>query len=450
MAQLGEAIARYHRLLESPEHRDLSWAEGLQEAMRARRLTEAGRLVTPVLRPHFITLRQHEALTKAANGVTLLLERIQNLALQNPQLLARLHLLPAEKMLAMVPAGYTSLNVSTRLDGHSSSTVVFNGLKPRTPATVPYAEDLSELFLELPIVKEFKRGHYKLSKLNSGKHLYQGVVKTWKEFGDPLRTPQAAIVEFGQQFSGESHESQLLSELFTTQGIPTSVVSPDQLRYQGGVLHGGNGPINMVFRRFRTQELLLRYDLAHPLLNAYRDGAICVINGFRSELAERRALFALLTDDNLTASWSAAERQLIRDHVAWTRVVVESKTSRHDTVVDLPDFIVKNRDSLVLLPNDDSAEQPAFYGSELTQAAWGRAVNTALRSPYVVQDAVLADPQVFPLYSYGELQMKSLQVTVHPHQVLGQAQGLSATLSQTAQAALVPVAHTPALLLQEI
>lgn len=450
MAELSEAIARYHKLLESPEHRDLAWADGLQEAMRARRLTEAGRLVAPVLRPHFITLHQHEALAKAADGVMLLLERMQAQALQSPQLLARLHLLPAEKMLARVPSGYASLNVSCRLDCHSSNTLIFNGLKPRTPSTVAYAEDLSDLFLELPIVKEFKRGRYKLSKLNSANQLFQAVVKTWKEYREAHRTPHAAIVQFAQQFSSESPECQLLAELFTIKGIPTSVVSPSQLRYQGGVLRAGDCQIDLVFRRFRTQELLLRYDLAHPLLDAYRDGAICVINGFASELAERRALFALLSDDQLTSSWSAAERQLIRDHVAWTRVVAESKTSRHDIAVELPEFIVKNRQSLVLLPNDDSAEAPSFYGSELTQAVWERAVNTALRSPYVVQDAAPAAPVVFPIYNYGELQMKSLQVTVHPHQVLGRAQGVSATLSQTAQSALVPVAHTPALLLQEI
>jgi hypothetical protein len=450
MAQLSEAIARYHKLLESPEHRDLSWAEALQETMRARSLTESGRLVAPVLRPHFVTVRQHEGLVKAANGVMSLLERIQGLALQNPLLLSRLHLLPAEKMLARVPPGYTSLNVSTRLDGHLASTIVFNGLKPRTPSTVPFADDLSDLFLELPIVKEFKRGRYKLSKLNSGKQLFQAVQKTWREYGADHRTPRAAIVEFGQQFSGESQESRLLAELCTTYGIPTTVVSPEQLRYQRGVLCAGDGQIDIVFRRFRTQELLLRYDLAHPLLDAYRDGAVCFINGFRSELAERRALFALLTDEQITARWSAVERKLIREHVAWTRVVCESKTSRHEVVVDLPQFVSKNRTSLVLLPNDDTAEQPSFYGSELTQPAWERAVNTALRSPYVVQDAMTLAPQIFPLYSYGELQMKNLQVTVHPHQVLGQTQGLSATLSQTAQASLVPVAHTPVLLLQDV
>lgn len=450
MAQLSEAIARYNKLLESPEHRDLSWAERLQEAMRTRRLTEAGRLIAPVLRPHFILQRQHETLAKAADGVMVLLERVQNLALNEPHLLGRLHLLPAEKMLARVPSGYSSLNVSTRLDGQFGSTVVFNGLKPRTPATVPYAEDLTDLFLELPIVKEFKRGRYKLSKLNSGKQLFHAVARTWKEFGNGNATPHAAIVQFGQQFAGDSHESQLLSELFTSQGIPTSVVSPDQLRYQGGALRSGDDQIHMVFRRFRTQELLLRSDLGHPLLDAYRDGAICIINGFRSELAERRALFALLTDDRLAANWTAAERKLVRDHVSWTRIVAEAKTTRRDEVVDLPEFILSNRESLVLLPNDDSAEQPEFYGGELTPAAWERALKTALRSPYVVQEATSGAPQAFPLYNYGELQIRDLHVTVHAHQVLGHAQGVSATLSQTAHGALVPVAHTPALLLQDV
>ena len=34
MTQLDEAIARYHRLLESEKYKDLGWAEALEEEMR--------------------------------------------------------------------------------------------------------------------------------------------------------------------------------------------------------------------------------------------------------------------------------------------------------------------------------------------------------------------------------------------------------------------------------
>jgi hypothetical protein len=311
---------------------------------------------------------------------------------------------------------------------------------------VAYADALADLFLELPLVKEFRRGRYKLSKIGSGKHLSSAVLRSWKDFGGK-HAPQAAIVEFQPPFTGESNESLLLAELFEKAGIPTRVVAPDQLTYQDKALRSGDYRIDVVFRRLRTQELLVRYDLSHPLLAAYRDGSVCMINSFRAELTERRAIFDLLTDETITGRFPVAERKLIREHIPWTRVVGQNTALYHDEVVDLPKFILDHREELVLRPNDDTVEQRAFAGAELSQTAWEKALNQALRSPYVVQEALTPLTQPFPVYQYGELQSKDLDVTVQPHTFLGKMQGVSAALTQSANGAVVPIGIAPALLL---
>jgi len=72
MTQLSEAVARYHKILESEKYRDLSWAHTLQERMKAQNLAVGGRPVSPVLRPHFITRRQYAGLVKAVESLSLL------------------------------------------------------------------------------------------------------------------------------------------------------------------------------------------------------------------------------------------------------------------------------------------------------------------------------------------------------------------------------------------
>jgi len=193
--------------------------------------------------------------------------------------------------------------------------------------------------------------------------------------------------------------------------------------------------------------LLVRYDLSHPLLAAYRDGNICMINSFRAELTERRAIFDLLTDETITAKLPFSERKLIRDHIPWTRLVGQNSARYHDEDIDLPKFILGHRESLVLRPNDDTVEQRAFVGADLTQTAWEKALQTALRSSYVVQEAVAPLKQPFPVYQYGELQTKDLDVAVQPHTFLGKMQGVSAALTLSANGAVVPIGIAPALLL---
>ena len=69
MTQLGEAIARYHKILENEPYRDLAWADALHEQMVARKLAVAGRPICPFLRPHFVNARQYATLIKGAEAL---------------------------------------------------------------------------------------------------------------------------------------------------------------------------------------------------------------------------------------------------------------------------------------------------------------------------------------------------------------------------------------------
>jgi hypothetical protein len=57
------------------------------------------------------------------------------------------------------------------------------------------------------------------------------------------------------------------------------------------VLRRGDFVIDLVYRRIKVSEFLVRFDLNHPLVRAYRDHAVCMVNSFRSEMAQRRAIF---------------------------------------------------------------------------------------------------------------------------------------------------------------
>src|SRR3954447_26052256 len=156
MSQLDEAIARYHKILESDPARSTAWAAELQTQMEEEQLSFGGRLICPFLRPHFITRRQYDSLVKTGEILITAIDRMQQIVLQNPALLSRLELLPAEKMLAAINPGYKSLEVTCRRDSHLSSTtlrlVQFNA---DSPTGVAWADNLSELFYNGAPVKEF-------------------------------------------------------------------------------------------------------------------------------------------------------------------------------------------------------------------------------------------------------------------------------------------------------
>ena len=428
MSQLDDAVAKYNKLLESGPFCDLSWADALHQRMESQKLSAGGRLICPFLRPNFISRRQYDSLVKSGESLICAIDRMEQMVLTTPALLARLELLPAEKMLAAIDPGYQALEVAARLDTHlCNGSLHFVQYNADSPTGAGYADALADLFYDVPPVREIRK-KYTLSKVGNRKHLLQALLKSYKQFGG-LKKPNIAIVEFRQAYHSGQSEYELFRDYFREEGYSVEIVSPEQLEYRSRVLRKGNFDIDIVYRRLGVQEFLIRFDLTHPLVQAYRDRAVCVVNSFRSELAHKKAMFALLTDESLTAKFPAAERKAIREHVPWTRLVEATKTAYGESTVDLPEFINQNRERLALKPNDDYSDQHSYFGWEMDGPGWSRAIKQALRAPYVVQERVEPVRSVFPLMNFGHMEFREMQVDVHPHAYLGKVLGCSSWLS---------------------
>jgi hypothetical protein len=428
MSYLDDAVSRYNRLLENGAQRDLSWVGELQSSMEQRGLSAGGRLICPFLRPSFISRRQYDGLVKTSEALIGAIDRMEQLVLANPSLLARLELLPAEKMLATIDPGYQSLEVTARFDSHlRNGHLHFVQYNADSPGGAGYADALTDLFWDVPPMKEMRK-RYAFTRTGGRKHLLQALLKAYKQFGG-VKKPNIAIVEFRPPYHSGRSEYELFRDYFREEGYAVEIVSPEQLEYRNRILRKEKFIIDVVYRRLGVQEFLMRFDLNHPLVQAYRDRAVCMINSFRSELAHKKAMFGLLTDDTLVAKFPAPERKAIREHVPWTRLVAATKTTYEDRSVDLPEFIAHHRDRLALKPNDDYSDLHTYRGWEMDDAGWERALKQAMRAPYVVQERVDPVLSVFPLMTFGQLELREMQVDVHPHAYLGKVQGCTSWIS---------------------
>jgi len=440
MTQLDEAISRYHRILESEPYRDLRWVKNLQDEMEARQLSAGGRLLCPFLRPNFVTQKQYDNLVKTGEALISAVDRMLRTALASPQLLSRMQLFPAEKMLAAIDPGYEMAEVSAQLDlqiqNGSLHVMQYNA---DALSGAAWSEGLSDLFYDCPPVKEFRR-RYNLTRVGGKKPFLSALLKAYKMFAANFGAtpkPNVAILEFRDP-TGRS-EYEIYRDYFRAEGFQTELVSPDQLEYRNGVLRSGNFDIDLIYRRISVQEFLLRFTLNHPLVQAYRDNKVCIVNSFRSELSHKKAMFALLTDESLTAKFPIHERKAIREHVPWTRVVKAGKTQyRDETIEDLIEYIKQNREKLVLRPNDEYSDMHSFIGYEHDDGSWARAIREALRAPYVVQERVKPARTVFPLMNYGHLEFKEMQVDVQPQAFLGKVAGCSSYVSSSGPGSYSP------------
>lgn len=448
MTLLSEAIARYHRILEELSAGGTAWTDELREQMRRRGLEGNGSGVSPVLRPHFLTRRQYDNLLSSAEALSRAIHRVKEMALANPQMMSRLGLLPGERMLVSIDPGYATPAVASVLEA-----VVVNGhlhlSPPRAdlPRGAVMSDALADVFWESAPMKLFRK-RFKVTRPPGAKPLVASLLKAWKDFGGKGK-PSVAILDFpGPLASGEPFEDALLEEFLRSQGLEARRVWPDELDFSGGVLRKGDFRIDLILRGVKAQDLLTRYDLSHPLVRACQQRRVCLVNSFRAEVLRKRALMALLTDESVTGSFPAEERKAIKNTIPETRVVAQCKTTWHGETVDLIEFILKNRQQLVLRPNEDTSELHSTDGALVDDSAWERAVRNALRFPYVVQERVEAPAAPFPVDYFGELTYRELTADVHPHFFLGKMHGFSARLSAPGGGFSSAAGLAPALILE--
>ncbi len=397
---LHDAIDHYHRLLDPDSAR--ATFEQLDATLRARNLVVGrdARLICSVLRPRFITEAQYDALLGAATLVGRAVRRVGAAALEDQALLQPYALTPDEQALLAIDPGYPGASVFGRLDGFlapDGSNCYFVESNLESPAGIAYDEALAEMFGQFPVLHTF-RERFHAEPLPVRPALQQLLLDTYRAWGGG-GTPTVAIVDFRGVATWPEFEH--LRERFAADGIATLLADPSDLRYEGGRLRAGGTPIDLVYRRVLQHEFLAAHTLDHPLVRAYADGAVCVVNPFRSKPVHTKLIMALLSDQDGAAHalLDEDERAAVQRHVPWSRLLHEGVTRYGGERIDLLAFARSNRQRLVLKPNDEYGGAGVLLGWETPQERWEQALDAALHTPHIVQERVPLPQEDYPIWT---------------------------------------------------
>ena len=393
---LNEAVAYYHKLLEDREMADASLAL-LDEGLERSKLIFGGRRLSPYLRPHFVREEDFARIVRVCETIWNAIEKVKDEAVRNPQLLDELGLTPIERELVTIDPGYRAVSPTARLDSFlTDEAYSFVELNGESPAGIAYADAAFEIFESLPVMKRFAE-RYHLRRFEGRPLMLKVLLECHEEFlgRKPDRAPQIAIVDL--KGMPTLKEFELFSEYFASQGCPSVIASPDELEFTNGRLHKGDFEIDIVYKRLLVNEYLPVMNEHPALLNAYRAGAVCLVNSFRSKIIHKKALFAVLTDARYARLFSSEERAAIVSHVPWTRQVRVGKSDYHGDEIDLLEFINERRDRMVLKPNDDYGGHGIYIGWNIDEIGWDEAIHNALgNGDYLVQERVQTARETFP------------------------------------------------------
>lgn len=394
-----------------------------RQAMVDAGVSFGGRPLCNHVRPKFLTADEAAKLRLAAEAVMTGIMAAKDRMLADPELLDTLGLTDLEREMVAVDPGFSHVSPCARLDAFiTPEGPRFVELNGECPAGPGYGDRLADVFRAHSLTQAFEEIE-PIRYESTLPPLLDTLLTCWNEF-DGSRSPTVAIVDY--EWVPTANEFVICRDYFQEKGVETFICDPRNLEYAKGRLTCDGRAIDLVYKRVLMNEFIERIDEVRAMWDAYRDGAVCVVNPLRSKLVHKKAIFDVLTSDDRDEWLSSETAALIDEAVPWTRRVSSRSTRYAGEVVDLIPFLEQERERFVLKPNDDYGGKGITLGWEVSEAEWKSALAGAVQADYVVQERVTLIAESFP--RMDDFVDQDLFVDLDPYLYLGRMHGALARL----------------------
>lgn len=425
----ADAIKHYHSLLAGPMADDA--IAKLNSGVERYNLRFGDRPICAALRPMLVSERQYDQVRRDSTLVLSAIERLYCALTADVKLRAELLLTPDEERLFSIDPGFEAPDASGRLDGFFDSRGGFQFVEYNadSPGGLLYGDALSEIFMQMDVVREFSRKR-PLRRVAVRPRLLETLLYCYQKWGGYDR-PSIAIVDWDDVKTRTEFE--ICREYFLSRGYGTIIVDPNELEFRGGWLRAGDFQIDLVYKRVLTGELLARCGPDHPIIQAAKARAVCVVNSFRVQMLTKKALFTLLDDPAHEHLFSTREREALRRRIPWTRALRDGFTTYRGNRIDLMEFVARNREILALKPNGDYGGRGVVLGWEVGDYAWNRALKEIDGAQFIVQERVEVLKESFPMLVNGKVVFEDRYVDFDPYTWCGDdVDGAGVRLSKSA------------------
>ncbi len=433
MHDTRDAIEFYHSLLDprtAGESHDQLLAQQQQ-----RGLFFGDRALCTVLRPRFLHPKQYRSLQESIRAIMPAFAKAHEAALADADFRYQFRLNDWEEELVHLDPGFAAPSPTARMDTFfdEQDGLWITEYNAETPAAIAYNDALTEVFLALPVIREFEK-RYDLRPLPGRHSMLHTLLDCYRSWGGQEK-PRIAILDWSEVPTYS--EFVLFHDYFESHGYECVIADPRDVTYTNGRLYAEGRPIHIIYKRVLISELEARGGRNHPVFKAVRERAVCMVNPFRCKILHKKASLAVLSDEANAHLFNARERKAIAAHIPWTRVVAERKTEVDGRTVDLLNHLTKHRNDYVLKPNDEYGGKGIVLGWEVDQTQWERALRAALAEPSIVQRRVNLPKFPYASWVDGDVHIYDRMLDTNPYLWYGQY--MSGCLTRLSTASLLNV-----------
>jgi hypothetical protein len=256
------------------------------------------------------------------------------------------------------------------------------------------------MYLNIPIISRFlEKYRVKINNTNSLAALLGGLIDIAISNGHQQKEINIAFVVRGYRGGWLEKEISYLSQSYR------DVLGAKNRHLQGQIIfceyHQLNTSSNGVYyegKNVRVHILIELYaGMVMPdVLEHFKQGNILLYNGPITRLLSSKLNLALLSEHKNSAIFSEEERKIIQAHIPWNRKIDAIDTTYKGTKIRLDNFILSNKDKLVIKPSEGSSGMGVYMGKKVTTAQWQEAVIRAIsQKNWLVQEYIESLPYLF-------------------------------------------------------
>lgn len=429
-----ELESMFDGILRDMEARGVSGLE-LMETLSRRYIEErclaSGKPFPTFLKPAFMSPDQFKMVKHVTNVTMRCLEKVSDLFYEDPKYLPLFEMAPGEEELARIRPSFTNKVQHARLDAFlKGDDLRFCEFNCDTPGGAGYSDIQINLLMETEPLVELQKA-YALEKDTFMENVLQGLLSCYRDYGwDGAGNPRILIHTLFD-LDPTMNELEVLQKYFRNRGYDCVIAQPQDCTFENGSLFVEGKPVELVYRRGATAWWLSHPQHYHALWEAYKVGAICMANPLNSKLAGKKSLMAVLQSDAMADKLTEEEKEVVRKHVPWTRLVVDGKTTYDGKTVNLLDFLRENRAGLVMKPIGLYGGKNVAIGHEMSDKDWLEVLDTAISERYVSQEYIPIPEIDLPVYDANGLHFEKKKVNINFFAFNGQYAGGMARVSDS-------------------
>jgi uncharacterized circularly permuted ATP-grasp superfamily protein len=141
--------------------------------------------------------------------------------------------------------------------------------------------------------------------------------------------------------------------------------------------------VHIVYRRALAAEIINRRHEVEPLLRAYRDGTVCMVNPLRAYVASAKSLMTHLVEKELPPWLKPAARLVPRT------VLMDDPQARK--------AVAANPERFVLKKSEGHGGKHVLLPGVATEAAWREAMEASRREVWIAQDYLEVPVMAMPV-----------------------------------------------------